>query len=238
MSLLLQPWLSMTSHWRAVVASVALHGAGIAAALVWLSPGPLVARWASVRRAPLRSTIDFDAPAGPPTSAPLPEVPVEAEPPTGPPPLPEPEPEPSPTVIPNRVEATPAPVRDASLTWPEWRLRLRPPAPHGDTAPPPQPAAAAAQAEVLPSPIAGHNLPPSYPWVAWRRGIEGTVLVQLTIAADGSVTQTTVATSSGNAQLDDAALTALRAWRFAPAPPGDAAPRVHCRPVVFRLADH
>lgn len=61
--------------------------------------------------------------------------------------------------------------------------------------------------------------PPAYPTLARRRGWEGSVLLDLHVAADGTVSEATVATSSGHVMLDDAALRAVRTWRFVPGDP-------------------
>lgn len=58
-----------------------------------------------------------------------------------------------------------------------------------------------------------------YPASAQRRGLEGTVRVQFTIAADGSFGSIRVVGSSGSSQLDKAALTTVkRLARFDPIP--------------------
>jgi protein TonB len=69
-------------------------------------------------------------------------------------------------------------------------------------------------ASVQPSAIPGHNAPPRYPFVAWRRHIEGTVVVELDVDASGDVTATRLAKSSGCRMLDDAAVQQLRSWKF------------------------
>jgi protein TonB len=66
-----------------------------------------------------------------------------------------------------------------------------------------------------PVPVAG-NPPPRYPESARRRGVEGTVLVRLVISGRGEVTGAEVIESSGSDLLDQAALGALRQWRFTP----------------------
>lgn len=77
---------------------------------------------------------------------------------------------------------------------------------------------------------------PVYPESARRRGVEGTVTAGLLIDADGGVTEVWVESSSGDGALDEAALAAVRRWRFAPARqngvPVSARSRV---PVVFAL---
>jgi len=58
---------------------------------------------------------------------------------------------------------------------------------------------------------------PRYPPNAFRSGIEGTVRVELDVDEEGNATNATVLTSSGNADLDRAALEAARQWKFNPA---------------------
>jgi TonB family protein len=57
-----------------------------------------------------------------------------------------------------------------------------------------------------------YTVDPVYPAVARRNGIEGSVRFRVTIAADGSVAHAEYL--SGPATLVDAALTAVRQWRF------------------------
>ena len=61
---------------------------------------------------------------------------------------------------------------------------------------------------------------PPYPDVSRRRGEEGTVYVRITLTADGRITTVQLDRSSGMARLDEAALSAVRAWRFTPATRG------------------
>ncbi|NBV78615.1 MAG: energy transducer TonB [Verrucomicrobia bacterium] len=58
---------------------------------------------------------------------------------------------------------------------------------------------------------------PTYPERARRAGVEGRVTVRLHISAAGEVVAADVATSSGSASLDAAALLAAQASRFTPA---------------------
>jgi protein TonB len=96
-----------------------------------------------------------------------------------------------------RVRATPAPAR----------------APEPEPEPAPSPPTARVL-EVLP----GENPPPEYPATARRRHLEGTVVVRVEVAATGAVVACRLAQSSGHAVLDDAALAAVRRWRFAGGP--------------------
>jgi protein TonB len=66
------------------------------------------------------------------------------------------------------------------------------------------------------TPVLVEAPPPRYPRLSVRAGEEGTVRCRIAIAPDGTVTSVTVETSSGFRRLDEAALAALRAWRFVP----------------------
>ena len=67
---------------------------------------------------------------------------------------------------------------------------------------------------------------PVYPRIALETGSEGRVMVQFLQDYDGSVLRAEVAKSSGNAALDEAAVEAVRQWKFTPAiAPGGAAAR-------------
>lgn len=75
-----------------------------------------------------------------------------------------------------------------------------------------------------------------YPLAARRRGLAGTVHLELLIEPDGAIRDVTVVSSSAHAVLDEAALAAVRSLAARPFPPG-LAPRVlRVRlPVVFAL---
>ncbi|KAB2969335.1 energy transducer TonB, partial [Zoogloea sp.] len=62
-----------------------------------------------------------------------------------------------------------------------------------------------------------HNPKPSYPLMARRRGLQGLVRLDVKVNADGIPTAVRVKDSSGHEALDEAALTAVWHWRFAPA---------------------
>lgn len=76
--------------------------------------------------------------------------------------------------------------------------------------------APAADALVPPSLIPSECPPPAYPRMAERRGWTGTVVLLIDVAADGSVTAVRIESSSGHSILDDAAVAAVRTWRFRP----------------------
>lgn len=58
--------------------------------------------------------------------------------------------------------------------------------------------------------------PPRYPMESRRKREQGTVLLSLTLGVDGRVANISVARSSGFDRLDQAALSAVRKWRWAP----------------------
>jgi len=58
---------------------------------------------------------------------------------------------------------------------------------------------------------------PHYPTLARRRGIEGTVTLEVRVRADGLPERVAIGRSSGSGLLDAAALEAVRRWRFRPA---------------------
>lgn len=66
------------------------------------------------------------------------------------------------------------------------------------------------------APVAVENQPPDYPELARRRGWEGTVLLAVRVGMDGRVDQAGVRTGSSYRLLDEAALEAVRRWRFQP----------------------
>ncbi len=61
------------------------------------------------------------------------------------------------------------------------------------------------------------NPRPVYPKIARRRGLQGIVLLEVLVFADGQVEKTFLLESSGYRSLDRAALRAVRRWQFKPA---------------------
>ncbi|MBB6599215.1 energy transducer TonB [Luteimonas sp. MC1825] len=77
---------------------------------------------------------------------------------------------------------------------------------------------------------------PTYPATAYRAREEGTVLVSADIDASGAPVSVDVARRSGSRALDQAAVTAVRQWRFDPAMRGGKAVTSTVEvPVEFRL---
>lgn len=62
-----------------------------------------------------------------------------------------------------------------------------------------------------------NNPAPYYPNAAKKRGIQGKVLLEVAVKTDGSAAKVSVSRSSGYRVLDEAALDAVKTWRFVPA---------------------
>jgi protein TonB len=77
---------------------------------------------------------------------------------------------------------------------------------------------------------------PTYPSASRRAGEQGTVMLKILIGEDGRARDVQVERSSGFARLDDAAVDAVRKWRFAAAVKNGAAMTGWVTlPVTFRL---
>ena len=66
-----------------------------------------------------------------------------------------------------------------------------------------------------------NNPRPEYPRAAREAGWEGTTVLQVSVLPDGRAGSVTLHRTSGYAVLDEAALTAIKAWRFIPAMDGN-----------------
>lgn len=132
------------------------------------------------------------------------------------------------------AQSTPFPERVAAAATLSSRVAMVPvrrPAAVVAPEPPPPPAATASAspvAKVL-APLDGANPPPDYPPAARRRGLQGTVVILVVVDEHGDVTAASVQRSSGHALLDEAALAAVRRWRF------QEGPGVSEQPIEFRL---
>lgn len=169
--------------------------------------------------------------------------PVESPPP--PPPPPNRTPLPARTIAPQPVVALPPVIVPDLPRVPDLPTITLPPAPPD---PVPQPAVPAPAAPVAAAPAPAplvpprfdaaylDNPPPAYPAMARRLREEGRVLLRVLVTADGRAGSIEVATSSGSERLDQAALDAVRRWRFVPAKRGDAAVAAHVIvPISFAL---
>lgn len=135
---------------------------------------------------------------------------------------------PAPATVSLPVE-TPA-AADAPATEPRPAVRSDAPAA----------AAAAPQAPAITPPGFNaaylRNPPPAYPATARRSGEEGTVMLRVLVSRDGAPLKIEIDQSSRSRALDDAALDAVKGWRFVPARRGTEPVEGWVRvPLVFRL---
>lgn len=85
-------------------------------------------------------------------------------------------------------------------------------------------------------PLGGYQVKPRYPESARRQGVEGTAMLKMRITAQGHVEEAQVERSAGHPDLDQAAVEAVRRWRFEPARRGGEAVAIWVvLPVEFRL---
>ena len=73
------------------------------------------------------------------------------------------------------------------------------------------------RARVVSDPVALNRIVPVYPRSARRKGHEGVVTVEISVASDGAVSDVALVSSSGHRELDEAASSAARSAHFAPA---------------------
>ena len=66
-----------------------------------------------------------------------------------------------------------------------------------------------------------NNPAPNYPSISRRLGEQGLVLLQVQVTADGTAGSVELQTGSGSSRLDQAALEAVKKWRFTPAKRGE-----------------
>ena len=150
---------------------------------------------------------------------------------------------------PEAVQPAPRPVET-----PQPLRKLAPqPVPVETAAPAPaivEPVAAAPEAVVAPAAPPSETQPlfdadylanpkPAYPALSRRLGEEGKVMLRVQVAASGLPLAVEVQAGSGSARLDQAALDAVRRWRFVPARRGSAAVAATVLvPIVFSLNAH
>ena len=90
---------------------------------------------------------------------------------------------------------------------------------------------------MIQSPYATRRSKPTYPRAERRKGIEGTVYLSVSVTAKGRAGSVSVSRSSGNSALDNAALKAVKRWRFKAATDANGTPitKTVTVPVQFRL---
>jgi len=106
-------------------------------------------------------------------------------------------------------------------------------------APPPAPPARVEEPVTEPTGYAGYlnNPAPVYPKAAQRLGMQGRVVLRVRVLASGHVGEVEIKQSSGKTLLDEAALSAVKSWTFAPAKRGNTAIDAWTQvPIDFKLA--
>jgi protein TonB len=92
------------------------------------------------------------------------------------------------------------------------------------------------QAQIQPKTIKAP--PPQYPSLALRAGIEGTCVIKGIIDTTGNVVDAEIYKSSGNALLDEAAITSFLTYQFTPAYARDRPVAVWIRmPITFKIKE-
>lgn len=165
------------------------------------------------------ATFDLAAPPAPaPPAPPPPPPPPASEPP--PPDTAPPDPLPEAVVPPTALAlAAPQPAAAVPLSAP---AQVAPPAKVTPSAPaaPARPSLAAAPSTISSDALDTTLLsgtPPRYPRESRRKREQGTVELLVIVGTDGRVEAISVARSSGSPRLDEAALGAVRGWRWQPA---------------------
>ena len=171
-----------------------------------------------------------------PVAKPTP-VPPRPQPVAAPAPTPQPQPSPSKVSTPTEV-AQAAPVAPVSAP-----TAPTPPAPRAEATPapaPPSPApvvTAPSKTDVsIPASYSASNQKPIYPNMSKRLGEQGTVVLRVLVKADGSAGEVEVKSSSNYSRLDQAAIDAVKTWRFNPAKiDGKATDEWYQVPIPFKL---
>jgi protein TonB len=84
-----------------------------------------------------------------------------------------------------------------------------------------------------------NNPPPPYPLAARRMGLQGKVVLDVEVLAEGVSGQVNVRQSSGHDMLDNSALHTVKSWRFIPArQAGRAITKWFKVPIQFSLKDN
>lgn len=197
--------------------------------------------------------VDVELVAAPqPEAPPAPPTVTPPAPPKVPPKPPEPKPvvkplpkkaETAPKVKPVKPAAPTAETDDLAQRLKHLRESLGSEAPQKASAPstaPARPAASGAthSARKITTARADHlhNPKPPYPAVARARNWEGVSQLRVYVLANGAAGQVQLAGSSGHDVLDEAALAAVKSWRFVPAKRGDEAIASWVQfPIVWKL---
>ncbi|RZN92904.1 MAG: energy transducer TonB [Verrucomicrobiaceae bacterium] len=176
------------------------------------------------------------APVIPPVESPVPEPVAQPEPITQPEPEPSPTPKADPAIVKKQNQAKAARERELARKRIEEKRRQKLNAQKAENARK-KAATAVARQRTVSKPSGISQPKPKYPPAARRAGQQGTVTLSFTIGSSGEVISARIAKSSGYILLDNAALSAIRSWRFKPARNalGEAVSYSYTLPVPFRL---
>ena len=140
------------------------------------------------------------------------------------------QPAPSKVIAPTEV-AQSAPVAPVSAPTAPTRAEA-PPAP----APTPVVTAPSKTDVSIPASYSASNQKPTYPNMSKRLGEQGTVVLRVLVKADGNAGEVEVKSSSSYPRLDQAAIDAVKTWRFNPAKiDGKATDEWYQVPIPFKL---
>ena len=170
------------------------------------------------------------APVIPPKESPVPEPVVQPK------PEPSPTPKVEPAIVKKQRQAKAAQERELARKRIEEKRRQKLNAQKAENARK-KAATAVARQRTVSKPSGISQPKPKYPPAARRAGQQGTVTLSFTIGSSGEVISARIAKSSGYILLDNAALSAIRSWRFKPARNalGEAVSYSYTLPVPFRL---
>lgn len=174
-----------------------------------------------------------------PVAKPTP-VPPRPQPVAAPAPTPQSQPLSSKVTTPTEVaQATPvAPVSAPTAPTPPAPTRVEAPPTPAPPSPAPAPAVTApSKTDVsIPASYSASNQKPIYPNMSKRLGEQGTVVLRVLVKADGSAGEVEVKSSSNYSRLDQAAIDAVKTWRFNPAKiDGKATDEWYQVPIPFKL---
>lgn len=209
-------------HWRGPTLAALLHAIVAAALLAWPAPPP------GIDTAPVIELVLAPAPEPAPLPAPQPQAaPAPAQPVPAPAQVaapakanPAPRPRPAPQTPQPAAITAPSAAESAAIsdsTTPAAAAQTSEGAPATTATAGPVHAAPQAMGEPDLRPAATDAPRPPYPRAARQRGLQGVVMVRVAVSADGLPTEVFIKESSGHPMLDEAAVEAVRRWRFSPA---------------------